>query len=73
MPLRSLQLHAGGDDRTLAVAGWPQDEAARAVRHALEDEPAVLVADLDLDQRRDWLDLFPFLTTRRPDAYAPLT
>jgi N-carbamoylputrescine amidase len=32
----------------------------------------VLVADLDLDQRRDWLTLFPFLTTRRPDAYEPL-
>jgi N-carbamoylputrescine amidase len=33
----------------------------------------VLVADLDLDQRRDWLALFPFLATRRPDTYAPLT
>jgi N-carbamoylputrescine amidase len=32
----------------------------------------VLVADLDLDQRRDWLALFPFLETRRPDAYASL-
>jgi N-carbamoylputrescine amidase len=32
----------------------------------------VLVADLDLDQRRDWLELFPFLTTRRPDAYGAL-
>ena len=30
----------------------------------------MLVADLDLDQRGDWLELFPFLTTRRPDAYA---
>jgi N-carbamoylputrescine amidase len=29
----------------------------------------VLVADLDLDQRRDWLDLFPFFATRRPDTY----
>jgi N-carbamoylputrescine amidase len=33
----------------------------------------VLVADLDLDQRRDWLDLFPFLRTRRPDTYGVLT
>jgi N-carbamoylputrescine amidase len=33
----------------------------------------VLVADLDLDQRRDWLDLFPFLATRRPDTYSSLT
>jgi N-carbamoylputrescine amidase len=32
----------------------------------------VLVADLDLDERRDWLELFPFLTTRRPDAYGAL-
>jgi N-carbamoylputrescine amidase len=32
----------------------------------------VLIADLDLDQRRDWLDLFPLLATRRPDAYVPL-
>ena len=40
---------------------------------APRDEPAVLVADLDLDQRRDWLELFPFLRTRRPDAYSPLT
>jgi N-carbamoylputrescine amidase len=40
---------------------------------APRDEPAVLVADLDLDQRRDWLELFPFLTTRRPDTYELLT
>jgi N-carbamoylputrescine amidase len=32
----------------------------------------VLVADLDLAQRSDWLDLFPFLSTRRPDAYRRL-
>jgi N-carbamoylputrescine amidase len=25
--------------------------------------------DLDVDQRRDWLELLPFLRTRRPDAY----
>jgi len=33
----------------------------------------VLVADLDLDQRRDWLELFPFLLTRRPESYSTLT
>ncbi|MGV7904405.1 hydrolase, partial [Mycobacterium kansasii] len=27
---------------------------------------------LDLDQRRDWLTLFPFLATRRPDTYGAL-
>ena len=26
-----------------------------------------------LNQRRDWLDLFPFLATRRPDSYGILT
>lgn len=39
--------------------------------YAPRDEPAVLVADLDLDARRDWLKLFPSLATRRPDAYPP--
>lgn len=48
------------------------DPYGRVLAEAPRDEPAVLVADLDLDQRRDWLELFPFLTTRRPDAYDPL-
>jgi N-carbamoylputrescine amidase len=39
---------------------------------APRDEPALLVADLDLDQRREWLALFPFLRTRRPDVYGSL-
>ncbi|MFF8828596.1 carbon-nitrogen hydrolase [Streptomyces sp. NPDC015131] len=49
------------------------DPYGRVLAQAPRDEPAVLVAELDLDARRDWLELFPFLTTRRPDAYAPLT
>jgi N-carbamoylputrescine amidase len=48
------------------------DPYGRVLVQAPRDQPAVLVADLDLDQRRDWLELFPFLATRRPDAYAPL-
>jgi N-carbamoylputrescine amidase len=48
------------------------DPYGRILAQAPRDEPAVLVADLDLDQRRDWLELFPFLATRRPDAYARL-
>ena len=36
------------------------DPYGRVLVSAPRDEPAVLVADLDLDQRRDWLDLFPF-------------
>jgi N-carbamoylputrescine amidase len=48
------------------------DPYGRVLVQAPRDEPAVLVADLDLAQRRDWLDLFPFLATRRPDTYRPL-
>jgi N-carbamoylputrescine amidase len=48
------------------------DPYGRKLVQAPRDEPAVLVADLDLDQRRDWLELFPFLRTRRPEAYASL-
>jgi N-carbamoylputrescine amidase len=48
------------------------DPYGRKLVQAPRDQPAVLIADLDLDQRRDWLELFPFLTTRRPDAYARL-
>jgi N-carbamoylputrescine amidase len=48
------------------------DPYGRKLVQAPRDEPAVLVADLDLDQRHDWLELFPLLATRRPDAYARL-
>jgi N-carbamoylputrescine amidase len=49
------------------------DPYGRVLVQAPRDEEAVLVADLDLDQRRDWLELFPLLLTRRPDTYAGLT
>ena len=48
------------------------DPYGRKLVQAPRDQPAVLVADLDLDQRRDWLELFPFLRTRRPQAYGLL-
>lgn len=48
------------------------DPYGRVLVSAPRHEPAVLVADLDLDQRRDWLALFPFLTTRRPELYRVL-
>jgi N-carbamoylputrescine amidase len=48
------------------------DPYGRKLAQAPRDQPAVLVAELDLDQRHDWLELFPFLRTRRPDAYASL-
>ncbi len=49
------------------------DPYGRVLVQAPRDEAAVLVADLDLAQRDDWLALFPFLSTRRPDSYAALT
>jgi N-carbamoylputrescine amidase len=58
---------------TFYGSSFVSDPYGRVLVQAPRDEPAVLVADLDLDQRRDWLELFPFLTTRRPDAYGALT
>ena len=49
------------------------DPYGRILVQAPRDEEAVLVADLDLAQRDDWLTLFPFLATRRPDSYDILT
>ena len=57
---------------TFYGSSFISDPYGRILAKAPRHEPAVLVADLDLDQRRDWLELFPFLTTRRPDAYAKL-
>jgi N-carbamoylputrescine amidase len=64
-----------GEEPPLSFYGssFISDLYGRVLARAPRDESAVLVADLDLDQRRDWLDLFPFLTTRRPDAYSRLT
>ena len=58
---------------TFYGSSFISDPYGRVLVQAPRDEAAVLVADLDLDQRRDWLDLFPFLATRRPDTYAALT
>ena len=57
---------------TFYGSSFVSDPYGRILVQAPRDEPAVLVADLDLDQRRDWLELFPFLRTRRPDAYGSL-
>ena len=63
-----------GSEPPLTFYGFSfiSDPYGRILAQAPRDEPAVLVAALDLDQRRDWLELFPFLTTRRPDTYAKL-
>jgi N-carbamoylputrescine amidase len=47
------------------------DPYGRVLVRAPRDEPAVLVADLELDQRRDWLS-FGLLATRRPETYGVL-
>lgn len=64
-----------GDEGTVTFYGssFISDPYGRVLVQAPHDEEAVLVADLDLDQRRDWLELFPFLLTRRPDTYGALT
>jgi N-carbamoylputrescine amidase len=61
------------DPLTFYGSSFISDPYGRVLVQAARDRPAVLVADLDLDQRRDWLELFPFLRTRRPDAYGVLT
>jgi N-carbamoylputrescine amidase len=63
-----------GEEPPLTFYGssFISDPYGRILAQAPRDEPAVLVADLDLDQRRDWLELFPLLGTRRPDVYARL-
>ncbi len=47
------------------------DLYGRVIVEAPRDEAAVIVADLDLDQRRDWLT-FGLMSTRRPDQYGSL-
>ncbi|WP_109510490.1 nitrilase-related carbon-nitrogen hydrolase [Nocardioides speluncae] len=63
-----------GDEGLVSFYGssFVSDPYGRVLAQAGRDEDAVLVATLDLTQRRDWLQLFPFLETRRPDTYAPL-
>lgn len=62
----------GSPGNTFYGSSFVSDPYGRVLVQAPRDEPCVLVADLDLAQRQDWLDLFPFLRTRRPDTYASL-
>ncbi|GGN93008.1 hypothetical nitrilase/cyanide hydratase and apolipoprotein N-acyltransferase [Actinoplanes lobatus] len=63
-----------GDEGRISFYGssFIADPYGRILAQAPRGREAVLVADLDLDQRRDWLTLFPFLRTRRPDTYRGL-
>ncbi len=58
---------------TFYGSSFVSDPYGRVLVQAPRERPAVLVADLDLDQRRDWLALFPMLATRRPETYGSLT
>lgn len=58
---------------TFYGSSFISDPYGRILARAPREGDFALVADLDLDQRRDWLDLFPFLGTRRPDTYSALT
>ncbi|MCW2594275.1 MAG: N-carbamoylputrescine amidase [Pseudonocardiales bacterium] len=63
----------GTPGNTFYGSSFVSDPYGRVLAQAPRDEPCVLVVDLDLAQREDWLDLFPFLATRRPDTYTALT
>lgn len=45
------------------------DPYGRIIVQAGRENPAIIVADIDVDQKRDWLELFPFFKTRRPEMY----
>lgn len=63
-----------GDEGLIRFYGssFISDPYGRVLVQAEREGDAALVATLDLGQRRDWLDLFPFLRTRRPDTYGSL-
>ncbi|GAA3730269.1 N-carbamoylputrescine amidase [Spinactinospora alkalitolerans] len=58
---------------TFYGSSFVSDPYGRILVQAPREGDAALVATLDLEQRRDWLELFPFLDTRRPDTYSSLT
>jgi N-carbamoylputrescine amidase len=57
---------------TFYGSSFISDPYGRVLAQAARDEDVALVATLDLDQRSDWLDLFPFMPHRRTDTYGPL-
>jgi N-carbamoylputrescine amidase len=59
-------------DITFYGSSFISDPFGRVLVEAPRDADVVLVADLDLDARVEWLRLFPFYVTRRPDLYGGL-
>ncbi|BBH17220.1 hydrolase [Nocardioides baekrokdamisoli] len=64
-----------GDEGRITFYGssFISDPYGRILVQAPRAGDYALVAELDLAQRSDWLELFPFLRTRRPDTYESLT
>jgi N-carbamoylputrescine amidase len=62
----------GEHGTTFYGSSFISDPYGRVIVRASRDRPAVLVAELDLDQRRDWLN-FGLFATRRPELYGALT
>jgi N-carbamoylputrescine amidase len=68
----SERMPSGEPGNSFYGSSFVSDPYGRILVQAPRDEEAVMVVDLDLAQRGDWLDLFPFLATRRPDTYSSL-
>jgi len=70
-----LAVNRWGNEGLVSFYGssFISDPYGRVLVKAPREGDFALVADIDLPQRRDWLDLFPFLSTRRPDTYSVLT
>jgi N-carbamoylputrescine amidase len=56
---------------TFYGSSFVSDPYGRVLARAPRDRQAVIVAELDLDQRTDWMQ-WGLLQTRRPDLYQPL-
>jgi N-carbamoylputrescine amidase len=61
------------DGITFYGSSFISDPYGRVLARAGQEGSSLLVADLDLDQKRDWLTLFPFFKTRRPSVYKNIT
>ena len=57
------------DGITFYGSSFISDPYGRVLARAGQEGSSLLVTDLDLDQKRDWLTLFPFFKTRRPSVY----
>ncbi len=57
---------------TFYGSSFISDPYGRTIVQAPRDRAAVLVAQIDIGQREDWLD-FGLISTRRPDAYGRIT